>query len=105
MTTDSRPTGRIGGGDLPMPIPHPKNPDILISASTVSWKSTDGGVTWAPFKGAPGGEDYQNGWINPDNPDIMLHGGRPGRRGHAQRRRDVELLVQPVDRAAVSRRR
>ena len=41
-------------------------------ASTVSWKSTDGGMTWAPFKGAPGGEDYQNGWINPDNPDIML---------------------------------
>jgi photosystem II stability/assembly factor-like uncharacterized protein len=72
ITQDQRPTGRIGGGDLPMPILHPKNPDIIISASTVSWKSTDGGVTWAPFKGAPGGEDYQNGWINPDNPDIML---------------------------------
>ena len=71
ITTDTRPTGRIGGGDLAMPIPHPTNPDILISASTVSWKSTDGGVTWAPFKGAPGGEDYQNGWINPDNPDII----------------------------------
>ncbi len=25
-----------------------------------------------PFKGAPGGEDYQNGWINPDNPRIMI---------------------------------
>ena len=24
------------------------------------------------FKGAPGGDDYQNGWINPDNPDIIL---------------------------------
>ncbi len=41
-------------------------------ASTVSWKSTDGGKTWTSFKGAPGGEDYQNGWINPDNPDIIL---------------------------------
>jgi photosystem II stability/assembly factor-like uncharacterized protein len=72
ITNDNRPAGRIGGGDLPMPIPHPKNPDVLIVASTVSWKSTDGGRTWAPFKGAPGGEDYQNGWINPDNPDIVL---------------------------------
>ena len=72
ITTDARPAGRIGGGDLPMPIPHPTNPDIVIVSSTVSWKSIDGGKTWAPFKGAPGGEDYQNGWINPDNPDIIL---------------------------------
>jgi len=32
----------------------------------------DGGKTWSVYKGAPGGEDYQNGWINPDNPDIIL---------------------------------
>nr|MBA2302104.1 glycoside hydrolase [Acidobacteriota bacterium] len=74
ITDDTRPTGRIGGGDLPMPLPDPKNPEVVISASTVSWKSTDGGVTWAPFKGAPGGEDYQNGWINPDHPNIMIFG-------------------------------
>jgi photosystem II stability/assembly factor-like uncharacterized protein len=72
ITTDARPAGRIGGGDLPMPIPHPKSADTVIVASTVSWKTTDGGRTWAAFKGAPGGEDYQNGWINPDNPDIIL---------------------------------
>jgi photosystem II stability/assembly factor-like uncharacterized protein len=72
ITTDSRPAGRIGGGDIPMPLPDPKNPDRIVMASTVSWVSEDGGKTWAPFKGAPGGEDYQNGWINPDNPDIML---------------------------------
>jgi photosystem II stability/assembly factor-like uncharacterized protein len=71
ITTDTRPAGRIGGGDLPVPIPHPTNPDILIMASTVTWKSVDGGRTWAPFKGAPGGEDYQNGWINPTNPEIV----------------------------------
>ncbi len=72
ITTDTRPAGRIGGGDLAQPILHPKDADVLFMASTVSWKSIDGGRTWAPFKGAPGGEDYQNGWINPDNPDIML---------------------------------
>ena len=72
ISTDTRPAGRIGGGDLPMPIPHPKDADTVIVASTVSWKSTDGGKTWVPFKGAPGGEDYQNGWINPDNPEIVM---------------------------------
>ena len=35
-------------------------------ASTVTMKSTDGGKTWFGFRGAPGGDDYQNLWINPD---------------------------------------
>lgn len=69
---DSRPAGRIGGGDLPRLAVHPKNPDIVIVTSTVSWKSTDGGKTWRGFRGAPGGDDYQNIWINPNNPDIIL---------------------------------
>ena len=72
ITTDTRPVGRIGGGDLPVPIADPKDADVVVMASTVSWKSVDGGRTWAPFKGAPGGEDYQGGWINPDDPNIIL---------------------------------
>jgi photosystem II stability/assembly factor-like uncharacterized protein len=72
ITTDTRPVGRIGGGDLPVPIVDPKNPDVVIMASTVSWKSVDGGRTWGPFKGAPGGEDYQGGWINPNDPNLIL---------------------------------
>ena len=71
-TTDSRPAGRIGGGDLPVPRVDPKNPDVLYVTSTVTWKSTDGGKTWTGFRGAPGGDDYQNAWINPDNPNIIL---------------------------------
>ena len=78
VSNDARPAGRIGGGDLPIPLPHPKDPDTVIIASTVSWKSTDGGKTWTPYKGAPGGEDYQNGWINPDNPDIVLFAADQG---------------------------
>jgi photosystem II stability/assembly factor-like uncharacterized protein len=72
ITTDNRPAGRIGGGDLPVPLVHPRDPDVVISLSTVSWISRDGGQTWRAYKGAPGGEDYQGGWINPDNPDIVL---------------------------------
>ncbi|MEO8592246.1 MAG: glycoside hydrolase [Candidatus Solibacter sp.] len=71
-TTDARPAGRIGGGDLPVPAVDSKNPDIVYVASTVAWKSTDGGKTWTGFQGAPGGNDYQRVWINPTNPDIIL---------------------------------
>jgi photosystem II stability/assembly factor-like uncharacterized protein len=35
-------------------------------------KSTDGGKTWSGFRGAPGGDDYQNLWINPNHPNIIL---------------------------------
>jgi photosystem II stability/assembly factor-like uncharacterized protein len=70
-TTDPRPAGRIGGGDLSVPIIDPKNPDTIIVTSTVTWKSTDGGKTWTGFRGAPGGDDYQNIWINPNNPQII----------------------------------
>jgi len=72
ITDDPRPSGRIGGGDLPVPRVDPKNPDVVYVASTVTMKSTDGGKTWAGFRGAPGGDDYQNLWINPNNGNIIL---------------------------------
>ena len=68
VTTDPRPKVRIGGGDLPMPAIDPRNPDVMYMTSTVTWKSSDGGKTWTGFRGAPGGDDYQNIWINPNNP-------------------------------------
>jgi photosystem II stability/assembly factor-like uncharacterized protein len=71
-TTDSRPAARIGGGDNPMLAVDPKNPDIVYSASVVTWKSTDAGKTWTGIRGAPGGDDYQKIWINPDNPNTIL---------------------------------
>ena len=71
-TTDPRPRGRIGGGDLCVPIIDPKNPDVMYVTSTVTWKSVDSGKTWTAFRGAPGGDDYQNIWINPNNPNTIL---------------------------------
>jgi photosystem II stability/assembly factor-like uncharacterized protein len=71
-TDDPRPSGRIGGGDLAIPRVDPKNADVVYSASTVTMKSTDGGKTWFGFRGAPGGDDYQNLWINPNDPKIIL---------------------------------
>ena len=71
ITTDARPAGRIGGGDLSVPRFNPKDENMVIVTSTVTWKSTDGGKTWTGFRGAPGGDDYQNLWINPNNPQII----------------------------------
>ena len=78
ITTDARPAGRIGGGDLAVLRVDPKNPDVVYSASVVSWKSTDGGKTWAALRGAPGGDDYQNVWINPNNTEVILLGSDQG---------------------------
>ena len=72
ITMDPRPAGRIGGGDLPMPKVDPKNPDVVFCTSTVTMKSTDGGKTWSSFHGAPGGDDYQNMWINPNDSNTIL---------------------------------
>jgi photosystem II stability/assembly factor-like uncharacterized protein len=69
ITTDMRPTSRI---NEVVPHVHPKDPDTLIVTDIVSFKSTDGGRTFVPFKGAPGGDDNQNIWWNPNDPNIML---------------------------------
>ena len=71
-TDDPRPAMKIGGGDLPVPKVDAKDPDIVYSASIVTVRSNDGGKTWVSLRGAPGGDDYQNLWINPENPEIIL---------------------------------
>jgi photosystem II stability/assembly factor-like uncharacterized protein len=69
---DNRPLARIGGGDLPTIVVDPKNESVVYSASTVFWRTEDGGLTWSAVRGAPGGDDYQKAWINPNNPNILL---------------------------------
>ena len=73
VTSDPRQMARIGGGgDLCVPAIDPKNPNTVYIASIVTWKSTDGGVTWSALRGAPGGDDYQNIWINPNDSNIII---------------------------------
>jgi photosystem II stability/assembly factor-like uncharacterized protein len=63
---------RVGTSNEAVPIINPKDPDTLIVTSQVTYKSVDAGKTWVPFKGAPGGDDYQNAWFNPSDPNIIL---------------------------------
>lgn len=68
---DTRPEARIGGGDLPVPKVDPKDPDTIYVASVVTWKSTDAGKTWTGLRGSPGGDDYQNVFVNPNDTKII----------------------------------
>ena len=52
----------------------PQNPDIVYTINTSSYKSTDGGNTFTGFKGAPGGDDPQQMWIDPTNGQRILLG-------------------------------
>jgi hypothetical protein len=38
----------------------------------VFWRTEDGGQTWSAVRGAPGGDDYQKVWVNPENTNILL---------------------------------
>src|SRR6266403_5186825 len=50
----------------------PLDPDVVYTASVVTWKSADGGKTFSAFRGAPGGDDYHRIWIDPIRPTTIL---------------------------------
>jgi photosystem II stability/assembly factor-like uncharacterized protein len=53
----------------------PQNRDIVFVARTSLYRSIDGGGTFAAYKGAPGGDDYHELWIDPKSPCLpMAHG-------------------------------
>ena len=60
------------GGDFAEVRAHPKNRDEVWVANTSTYRSTDGGRTFTPVKGAPGGDDYHTIFIHPENPDVIL---------------------------------
>ena len=57
----------------------PRNPDVVYVPNTGVYKSTDAGRTWgAPIKASPGGDDYHQIWISPEEPTHMIVGGDQG---------------------------
>ena len=98
ITTDTRPAGRIGGGDLPVPAVDPKNSghrdhrehgQLSIDRRR---QDLDRAARRARRRRLPAAVDQ------PGQPEHHRDGERPGRDHHRQRRRDLELLVQPADR-------
>jgi len=50
----------------------PTNPDRAYDINTSTYMTTDAGKTWVPVKGAPGGDDYHQLWINPKDGNRMV---------------------------------
>jgi photosystem II stability/assembly factor-like uncharacterized protein len=50
----------------------PKDADTVYVMNTTTYKSRDGGRTFTAFKGAPGGDDYHDMWIDPAEPERMI---------------------------------
>ena len=55
-----------------------QNPDIVYVVSIALYRSTDGGNTFVSYKGAPGGEDYHNMWIDPTDGQRIAVGADQG---------------------------
>jgi photosystem II stability/assembly factor-like uncharacterized protein len=70
---DSRIANGQGGYNCGVYV-DPQNPDIVYTIATSSYKSNDGGNTFTGFKGAPGGDDPQQMWIDPTNGQRILLG-------------------------------
>ncbi len=56
----------------------PSNPDVLYMPNVALYRSEDGGKTISTVRGAPGGDDYHQIWIDPKNPSSMVLGTDQG---------------------------
>jgi photosystem II stability/assembly factor-like uncharacterized protein len=52
----------------------PRDADVVYACNTSLYRSQDGGRSFAPVKGAPGGDDYHELWIDPVNPERRMLG-------------------------------
>ncbi|HEX5234983.1 MAG TPA: hypothetical protein VFW25_06585 [Silvibacterium sp.] len=52
----------------------PTNPDVLYIPNVALYRTGDGGKTIQIVRGAPGGDDYHQIWVDPKNPDHLALG-------------------------------
>jgi photosystem II stability/assembly factor-like uncharacterized protein len=81
----------------------PRNADIVYVPNVSVSRSMDGGKTWVPLRGSPGGDDYHQAWISPDDTNTMIVASDQGaiitRNAKAEDPRDVtwsSWLNQPT---------
>jgi len=56
----------------------PQNPDVIYMPNVALYRSEDGGKTVSIVRGAPGGDDYHQIWIDPKNSASMVLGTDQG---------------------------
>jgi photosystem II stability/assembly factor-like uncharacterized protein len=50
----------------------PKNADVVYVSNVSVSRSSDGGKHWVTLRGSPGGDDYHQPWISPDDTNTMI---------------------------------
>ena len=50
----------------------PRDADVVYVPNVAVNRSKDGGKTWVVLRGSPGGDDYHQAWINPDDTNTMI---------------------------------
>jgi photosystem II stability/assembly factor-like uncharacterized protein len=56
----------------------PENPNVIYIPNVALYRSEDGGKTISVLRGAPGGDDYHQIWIDPKNSSRMVLGTDQG---------------------------
>jgi photosystem II stability/assembly factor-like uncharacterized protein len=56
----------------------PQSPDVIYMPNVALYRSEDGGKTVSVVRGAPGGDDYHQLWIDPKNSSSMVLGTDQG---------------------------
>src|SRR6185436_6277305 len=52
----------------------PRDADTVYACNVTLYRSKDAGRTFVPIRGAPGGDDYHEMWINPEHPERRIVG-------------------------------
>lgn len=84
----------VGSGYFSHVWMDPQNSNIVFVAQTSLYRSINGGVTFTAFKGAPGGDDYHELWIDPKSPCVPM--------AHAPGCRSSEMVLGSDQGASVS---
>ncbi len=50
----------------------PRNADNVYVPNVAVNRSKDGGRTWIAMRGSPGGDDYHQAWVSPDDSNTMI---------------------------------
>ncbi|MCG6957960.1 MAG: hypothetical protein LJF04_18365, partial [Gemmatimonadetes bacterium] len=50
----------------------PHDADCVYVSNVVMTRSMDGGHNWEVIRGSPGGDDYHQAWVSPDEPNTVI---------------------------------
>lgn len=50
----------------------PKDADIVYVPNVAVSRTKDGGKTWVALRGSPGGDDYHQAWVSPDDSNTVI---------------------------------